>query len=103
MNEEKLKTIISFYGDKNQKRKAIEELVELTELLIKDVNKGECNRDDIYSEVADVEIMLAQLHMIYKLSDFKLKFEINKKLNRTLDRIKGTVLKDPDDESVDVL
>ena len=100
MNEEKLKAIISFYGEKNQKRKAIEELVELTELLIKDVNKDEFNKDDLYSEVADVEIMLEQIKMIYKINDYSLAFEINKKLNRTLSRMKEENPKDPCDGCV---
>ena len=84
MSEEKLNLIIDYFGEDNQERKAIEKLVELTELLIKDVNKNELNIEDLYSEIADVYIMLAQIKIIFELDDECLQAEINRKIDRTL-------------------
>lgn len=81
--------IIKFYGGVAQERKAVEELIELAELLIKDVNKDDFDFDDICSEVADVYIMLAQIKIIFDIDDEFLQAEINRKIDRTLSRIEN--------------
>lgn len=52
------------YGQKNQQSVAIEEMSELTKEIVKNW-RGEDNLDHIAEEIADVEIMLEQLKLIY--------------------------------------
>lgn len=86
--ENMLRTIIGHYGQEPQKLKAIEELTELQELVIKNANKGLLpDMDDLYSEMADVLIMLFQLQMIYGMDPACIETEIDHKLCRTIDRI----------------
>ena len=69
---------IDFFGFESQKIMAIEEMSELTKELTKELrNRG--NVENIADELADVEIMLAQLKIIYNIhelveqhKDFKL-------------------------------
>jgi hypothetical protein len=55
---------ISTYGPKMQKVVAIEEMSELQKELCKSL-RGQSNRDAIVEEIADVEIMLEQLKLMY--------------------------------------
>ena len=87
VDEDPVIQIISFYGHRSQKSKAVEELLELSEVLIKDVNKHEFDKDALYEELADVEIMLAQLMQIYDIDLEGLQQEIDRKLERTIDRV----------------
>ena len=87
IDDEKLEKIIKTYGSKAQISKAVEELIELAEVLIKDVNKGICDHWELLEELADVEIMLKQLRIIYKVDDTELQGYINDKTNRTIERI----------------
>lgn len=65
MTKEKLLTAaINTYGHMPQKLMAIEEMSELAKEICKDF-RGNNNRDKISEEMADVEIMLAQLKLIY--------------------------------------
>lgn len=85
--KEKLIKIIRHYSKYSQISKAVEELIELSELLIKAVNKLEINMDSLYEEMADVEIMLAQLKIIYGINDEVLRNYKEQKIDRTLKRI----------------
>lgn len=85
--------IIGHYGVTAQKSKAIEELIELSEVLIKDVNKNKLNVDALYEEMADVEIMMKQLGIIYNIDKNRLQQEEDMKIQRTLERIRNI---DPD-------
>lgn len=59
---------IAFFGDESQKIMAIEEMSELTKELTKELrNRG--NVENIADELADVEIMLAQLKKIYDIHE----------------------------------
>lgn len=58
---------IRHYGNKHQVDKAIEEMAELIQVLMK--HRIEFNRDNIIEEIADVEIMMQQLCLIFKCSD----------------------------------
>ena len=89
VDKEKVTAIINHFGATAQKSKAVEELLELSEVLIKDVNKHIYDKDALYEELADVEIMLAQLKQIYSIDLEGLQQEINIKLCRTLDRMEG--------------
>ena len=68
---EQYKTIqkaIRLYGKEKQVYIAIEEMAELTKELIKDKRKFK-NRNEIIEEIADVEIMMQQLCLIFKCSE----------------------------------
>ena len=70
---------IEFFGVTSQKIMVVEEMSELTKELCKELrNRGDVNH--IAEELADVEITLAQLKMIYNIhqiveeqKDYKLK------------------------------
>ena len=83
-----IKRIVEYYGPERQKGKAVEELVELTEVIVKNINKAFISIDDLYSEVADVEIMIRQLKLIFNLDDEMLDDEMHRKVARTLNRIR---------------
>lgn len=83
-----IKRIVEYYGPERQKGKAVEELVELTEVIVKNINKAFISIDDLYSEVADVEIMIRQLKLIFNMDDARLDDEMHRKVARTLDRIR---------------
>ena len=70
---------IAFFGETSQKIMVIEEMSELTKELCKELrNRG--NIENIADELADVEITLAQIKIIYDIhqaveqhKDFKLR------------------------------
>jgi len=55
---------ISTFGEQSQKQVAIEEMSELTKEICKDFRR-QANYTALAEEIADVEIMLAQLLIIY--------------------------------------
>lgn len=59
---------IDFFGDISQKIMVIEEMSELTKELCKDL-RDRGNTESIAEEIADVEITLAQIKMIYNIHD----------------------------------
>lgn len=69
---------IKKYGEENQIKKAVEEMAELTKELCK-------NNDPMHiaEEIADVEIMLEQLKLIYYCA-----FTVNVWRAKKLDRLK---------------
>ena len=78
------KKLIAKFGVKNQIIVAIEELSELQKELCKTL-RGEENKPSICEEIADVEIMLEQIKMLYDINEV-VEFEKNNKLKRTTDR-----------------
>ena len=86
--KEKLKKIIEKYGEDGQIAKTLEELVELSEVLVKYLNKGELDRDHLIEEMADVDVMMAQLMIIFDIDTESYQDEISKKIDRTLERMK---------------
>lgn len=81
---------VSTYGVEAQTDMMIEEMSELTKALLKFRRAGD-NEDmrtlsliSICEEMADVEIMLAQMHLIYGESDRTIRY----KLDRLEQRIK---------------
>lgn len=56
-------------GDKTIALIAVEEMAELSKALLKNVNRGKDNVDDIFEELADVSNLLEFLKMIYNISD----------------------------------
>ena len=72
--------IIAFFGDESQKIMAIEEMSELIKELTKELrDRGDV--EHIAEEIADVEIMLSQLKIIYNVHD-KVASVRDYKLNR---------------------
>ena len=88
MDIDKLRAIIEFYGEQNQVYKAVEELIELSEILIKKNNKAKApvSIDELYSEMADVYIMFIQIGIIFELDPGKLFEEIRRKIDRQIHR-----------------
>lgn len=68
MSNEVYKSLIDKYGLDAQLTVAVEELSELTKEICKYKRYGN-NIDHIAEEVADVEIMLEQLKLIFNCSD----------------------------------
>lgn len=62
--DEILKQAIAKYGKDAQIKMAIEEMSELTQALCKDF-RGKGNAENIAEEIADVEIMIQQLQIIF--------------------------------------
>lgn len=91
-SKETMHKAINTYGVENQIIKTVEELSELSQALCKFLSKPytESDRtilDNIYEEIADVEIMLEQCKMIFYESEDKIndyKKEKIKRLERRL-------------------
>ena len=73
---------INSYGNASQKIKAIEEMGELIQAISKSLLDGENNVEE---EIADVEIMITQLKIMYSLNDIE--NWRNYKLNRLKERV----------------
>ena len=58
---------LQVHGIDHQQLQCVEEMAELTKELIKNTNRRFDNLDAIIEEIADVEIMLAQLKMHYNI------------------------------------
>ena len=82
---EVLNRAINKYGPTMQKTVAIEEMSELTKEIVKDIRDMPC-RLAIAEEIADVEIMLEQLKMIYGAHEAVERFKVSK-INRLNQRI----------------
>jgi len=88
------------YGHKPQLQMLIEEMAELTQAICKfirvddrakrePVQAAECTEviENIIEEMADVQIMILQLQHFTNLSDESFKEQMNKKLDRQIERI----------------
>lgn len=89
MDEKILKRIIEKYGKHKQVGQAIEEMAELTIELNKNINRNKDNETEIILEIADVQIMLAQLVLIYDIDPEKLQGAVEYKLLRQKERIEN--------------
>jgi len=78
--------IVDNYGTENQKRKAVEELVELATELCHALD-GREDREAVVEELADVIVMSEQLRIIYgqALVDSR----VEDKLERMVERMSG--------------
>lgn len=74
--------VISVFGAKNQQMQTLEELMELQRAIFEHVHRGTDNRDNIVEEIADVEIMLAQLKEIHSIDPKEIENVQETKLNR---------------------
>lgn len=76
-----LEKAIEKYGPEHQTIVAIEELSELQKELTKAL-RGKLNEQHLMEEIADVEIMLEQIRMIYKLDPLAMYNEKLRKMDR---------------------
>lgn len=86
--KEQLQQIINHYGHEGQKAMLFEEMAKLQKEVCKEL-RGKGNIKHIAEELADVTIMLEQMQLIYGITDEKVELEVQKKIERTLDRIEG--------------
>lgn len=90
MDEQKvLADAVETYGAENQKWVFMGECGELFDAM-SDYRRGRCEVDHVAEEIADVEIMLDQLMIIYGCRD-AVKAWRRKKLKRLWMRLKGGV------------
>jgi len=79
MTQEKIelyKKAIKIFGQEAQLKMAIEEMAELTKAICKLFRKnGENERVAIYEEIADVEIMIEQLRVLFGQTKIDLRKE----------------------------
>lgn len=79
------KELIDKYGDK-QVIVAIEELSELQKELCKYL-RGKGNVDNITEELADAQIMINQMQMLFEIDSYVLEQKIDEKVLRTKERL----------------
>ena len=65
VSEDILKKAINTWGERAQLLMVLEEMSELQKEILKNINRGKDNVDQIIDETADVEIMLEQLKYIF--------------------------------------
>lgn len=80
-----LQEAIDRYGTEAQLMMVLEEMSELQKEICKWF-RGKRDRDAVADEVADVEIMLEQVRMIFQIEDI-VDDQIEKKVNRLRDRL----------------
>lgn len=80
--------LIKQNGEKYQCVVASEEMSELQKELSKFI-RGKGNRQNIIEEIADVEIMLEQLRIIFRLNEDEIQLAKNGKLHRLRKKING--------------
>ena len=96
--------LVDYYGRDHQMLKVAEELNELATVIIQCYTKrcrSEELAEQLYSETADVYIMLDQL-VCAMLDERELQREIRRKLNRTFERLKNEQRKTENPEEEDV-
>jgi len=70
------------WGVVAQYDQCIEEMAELSKELLKNINRGKDNYDEIVEETADVIVCLEHIKLAYELSDNKLNEVLNEKMPR---------------------
>lgn len=85
------KQAIETFGKDAQLKMCIEEMAELTQAICKSF-RGEDNTDNIVEEIADVEIMLAQIKIIYSLNKNEVCLKKADKIARLEMRLNNTAI-----------
>lgn len=86
INKQNFEYIINTYGKNPQIDMAIEECSELQKALLKE-RRGKGTVDDIIDEIADVQIMIEQLKIIFNCDDAvsdRIQYKINRQIKRIL-------------------
>ena len=86
VDEEILIKAIGKWGKNAQLLMVLEEMSELQKEILKHINRGKDNLDEIIDETADVEIMLDQLKYIFGIHEH-VKERIPVKLNKVKARL----------------
>lgn len=90
MDKQKLLFIINSYGTRSQEDVAIEEMAELQKAILKHRRyTGDETRAEIIDEIADVEIMIEQLKIIFsckKEVESRIDYKIERQIKRILDK-----------------
>lgn len=92
IKEQVFKQSIEIYGKEAQSRQAMEECAELIQAINKCLrypSKEEC-KNNLIEEIADVEIMLYQLKVMFNVSDdevFKVKIQKAKREQERLEKL----------------
>lgn len=87
MNETRiLNKAIETYGVEDQLRMVFEEMAELTQAICKNL-RGVDNLNNVVEEIADVEIMLEQIKMIYDIEQWEVDIQKKAKLIRLAERL----------------
>ena len=76
--------LIKKHGKKAQVMQTIEEMSELIKELLKDINRGKENREEILEEYCDVVFMLEQLKEIYGINNEEIEIQMCKKLEKVI-------------------
>lgn len=85
--ESKLLFLINHYGTLNQKLIAIEEMAELQKAIVKHIRQeSEENINSVIEEIADVQVMLEQLKMIFSCKS-KIDEIMDAKIDRQIKRV----------------
>ena len=98
-NTRTIHRVISVFGAQNQKMQALEELMELQSALFENVHRETDNRKNIVEEVADVEIMLAQIKEIFDIKPKEIEEIQEYKLRRLDHTIEKYLTKHQNDSS----
>lgn len=85
MTRDELKKIIAHFGGDVQILKTIEELGELQKPLLKYLETGTLNIDNITEEIADCLIMITQLQIMFRIEEDDVLDIMDKKIKRTLE------------------
>lgn len=87
--ESKLLFLINHYGTLNQKLIAIEEMAELQKAIVKDIRqRNEESVEAAIEEIADVQVMLEQLKIIYSCRT-KIDAIMDAKIERQIERVRN--------------
>lgn len=98
-NTRTIHRVINVFGAQNQKMQALEELMELQSALFENVHRETDNRKNIVEEVADVEIMLAQIKEIFDIKPKEIEEIQDYKLRRLDHTIEKYLAKHQNDSS----
>lgn len=79
---------IAKYGMESQERMMVEECAELMNALMKQ-HRGRAFFDDVITEIADVQIVLWQMMLVYGMD--KVNAEIERKLSRLRNRMNNVI------------
>lgn len=88
IDKELLQKAVDTWGRDSQLLMLLEEMSELQKEILKYMNRGKDNLNEIIDETADVEIMLTQLKYIFNIED-AVALHIPKKLQKIEKRLEG--------------
>ncbi|MGL5313756.1 MAG: hypothetical protein ACRCX2_19990 [Paraclostridium sp.] len=90
LNLENITKMLLSKSDHENKMICVEELAEL-QIAVTKKERGRVDNDNLIEEMADVTIVLLMLKKLFNISDDELQAEINRKMKRNMDRIKGGI------------